>query len=402
MPRPNKENERPARAPAPANEDRRHQLLGKWKVPEEFTEDSDGGEQGDEHFLEYDIGPQDRLLQSDSLLSYGRHFGRTIHPFCNLNTLIVQGQARVNELILRGITVEELSLREQREHKIFRQLINLVPNLEARLWDEGCTAEERKYIAATITKGVRTGRSDDVKGVKSAIVDWVTPVGGILVPTLGRNQKESRGFRHDATGKYLCPTDYDWNNENDRRRLRSGEITPLPTQWPIFLFEGLRYNPADPWEGLLKGRLVVMGFKHIFTSPSSVTGEERATRSGNAAIHGMKRVTTASLAYVATIVRQCLSSAAVFRLKDKTMKNEVFYAHLLDFLEDAKETNEVTRLLAWWDEQIFPEHVSDDTGPGVPKTSALAGLRERRKKILAGEVPQQGDPPQGEAPQREG
>ena len=44
-------------------------------------------------------------------------------------------------------------------------------------------------------------------------------------------------------------------------------------------------------------------YKHIFTSPSSVEKETKATRSGNARIHGMTRVTTASLAYVATQVR---------------------------------------------------------------------------------------------------
>ena len=50
-------------------------------------------------------------------------------------------------------------------------------------------------------------------------------------------------------------------------------------------------------------------FKHIFTSPSSVEKENKAMRSGNARIHGMTRVTTASLAYVATQV--CLTSKHV-------------------------------------------------------------------------------------------
>ena len=43
-------------------------------------------------------------------------------------------------------------------------------------------------------------------------------------------------------------------------------------------------------------------YKYIFTSPSSVEKEVKATRSGNARLHGMTRVTTASLAYVATQV----------------------------------------------------------------------------------------------------
>jgi hypothetical protein len=43
-------------------------------------------------------------------------------------------------------------------------------------------------------------------------------------------------------------------------------------------------------------------YKHIFTLPSSVEKEMRATRSGNTHIHGMTQVTTASLAYIATQV----------------------------------------------------------------------------------------------------
>jgi hypothetical protein len=44
------------------------------------------------------------------------------------------------------------------------------------------------------------------------------------------------------------------------------------------------------------------GYKHIFTSPSSVEKEAKATRSGNARIHGMTQVTPASIAYVSTQV----------------------------------------------------------------------------------------------------
>jgi hypothetical protein len=50
----------------------------------------------------------------------------------------------------------------------------------------------------------------------------------------------------------------------------------------------------------------LQAYKHIFTSPSSVEKEVKATRSGNAHIHGMTRVTPASLAYVATLV--CMAS----------------------------------------------------------------------------------------------
>lgn len=43
-------------------------------------------------------------------------------------------------------------------------------------------------------------------------------------------------------------------------------------------------------------------FRHVFTSPSSVDKEPKATRAGNARLHGMTNVTAASIAYVATQV----------------------------------------------------------------------------------------------------
>ena len=90
-------------------------------------------------------------------------------------------------------------------------------------------------------------------------------------------------------------------------------------QWPIFLYHGYNYDQDDPWNGLLRSSILVavrhvqhgsnitdfallQAFKHIFTSPSSVDQEPKATRSGNARIHGMKQVTTASIAYIATQV----------------------------------------------------------------------------------------------------
>lgn len=102
-----------------------------------------------------------------------------------------------------------------------------------------------------------------------------------------------------------------------KEKLRSGELTTTGDEWPIFLYRGYDYNPDDPWKGLFRSSLLVkvclpslvlsthlffQAFKHIFTSPSSVEKEPKATRSGNARIHGMVCVTLPSIAYVATQV----------------------------------------------------------------------------------------------------
>ena len=95
-------------------------------------------------------------------------------------------------------------------------------------------------------------------------------------------------------------------------------------QWPIFLYAGYQYNPKDPWKGLFRSPILISvsclllfharppdpfvlfnakAYKHIFTSPSSVDKIAKATRSGNARIHGMTHVMLASIAYIATQAR---------------------------------------------------------------------------------------------------
>lgn len=108
-------------------------------------------------------------------------------------------------------------------------------------------------------------------------------------------------------------------------------------------------------------------FKHIFTSPSSAEQEAKATRSGNARIHGMTRVTYGSLAYVATQARQitfymshhlnrilqarfALTSSPTFTRSDTVTDSERFYSSILDYLEDPDEQDEVDGLMVWWNQ----------------------------------------------------
>ena len=103
-----------------------------------------------------------------------------------------------------------------------------------------------------------------------------------------------------------------------REGLKNSEITVAGNQWPLLVYADCKYDSAEPWEGLLQNKLLVwvfyslqpsdiqstdiydfQAFKHIFTSPSSVDLDAKATRSGNACLHSMMRVTTVSLAYVA-------------------------------------------------------------------------------------------------------
>jgi len=105
-----------------------------------------------------------------------------------------------------------------------------------------------------------------------------------------------------------------------RIKLASGELIVCGDQWPMLVYANQEYDSEDSWNGLFRSQLLIwvssthscatyillvligQAYKHIFTSPSSIEKEVKATKSGNARIHGMKWVTMASLAYIVTQV----------------------------------------------------------------------------------------------------
>ena len=68
------------------------------------------------------------------------------------------------------------------------------------------------FMAFQIQKGVSSARSDDTKGLKGPILNWIVPLGQTLIPPLARNVKMDRGFNHECTGALLCPTGMDWSD----------------------------------------------------------------------------------------------------------------------------------------------------------------------------------------------
>ncbi|KAH6913014.1 hypothetical protein BKA70DRAFT_1370398 [Coprinopsis sp. MPI-PUGE-AT-0042] len=310
-------------------------------------------------------------------------FGRTIQAFCRVQTLIKNGMARDYQLrVSQDIAEEDLSPQEFREHQIYKDLLALSPGLEKRL----CTGSDEDifHVAELIQKGSSTARADDTKGLKGVILDWITPLGEALRPPLTRNVKTDRGFYHETTGKLLCPVGLDWSDTKIREGLRLGTITVAGDQWPLFLYRDYRCERTNVWEGLFQSVLLVSAFKHIFTSPSSVDREPRATRSGNARIHGMTKVTIPSLAYVATQVRFALSSSPVFSRTDLVTDSERFYGSVIEAFNDPREKENVCTLLNWWNSKIFP--AQSTTLACLKEGSVLALMREQRNSTRSNDT----------------
>ncbi|KAJ3549152.1 hypothetical protein NMY22_g988 [Coprinellus aureogranulatus] len=335
---------------------------------------------GEKHLSALSWGPRKRPnLHTDPLIHHGRHFGRSVFAFANIHALIISGlsadedsppetqQLSLNDGDLRRILTR--SYRERRELRVFKKLLSMIPGFEDRLMSS--SEEEMMAIASMLQKGAASARSDDTKSLKGVILDWIGP----LDPPLSRNVKHNRGFHHDRTGFLLCPSELDWTDPEVKNQLRNKELTVTGSHWPIFVYKNERYDPDDPWKGLFRNEL--LGFKHIFTSPSSVEQEPKATRSGNARIHGMTYVSPASLAYAFTQVRFALSSAGVFSRTDSETDSETFYTSVLELLEDPFEQDEGELRES---RRIFP---SFSTARRLaPAASALARIRAKRQSLM--------------------
>ncbi|KAJ3523461.1 hypothetical protein NMY22_g11433 [Coprinellus aureogranulatus] len=291
--------------------------------------------------------PRKKPEVSDPLVHHGRHFGRAVYAFANVHALLLAGlAARDGEV--------PPTAEERRERRVYVKLVDMVPSLEDLLHIS--TPDKVSAIATMIQKGANSARSDDTRSLKSAVIDWIAlPMESLSVLTSHGIAK----LNVVSTTTSLVPSSAQQaqigvTKRKDRSALRNKELIAGGTDWPVFLYQNEKHDPEDPWRGLFRGRLLVKGFKHVFVSPSSAEDTDRATRAGNARLHGMTRVTPASIAYIATQVRFALSSASTFCRTDKEGESELFYHSILEVLEDPDEVEEVKALLAWWDRKVFP------------------------------------------------
>ncbi|KAH6867553.1 hypothetical protein BKA70DRAFT_1380024 [Coprinopsis sp. MPI-PUGE-AT-0042] len=303
--------------------------------------------------------PEKNRQRASAFRRHGRHFGRTVFAFTNLQPLIVSGMS-----MDAGTHKRPDSARARKEYRVYRQLLNIVPGLEELLKTAGTDIE---LICTEIQAGVNSARSDDTKGLKPVIIDWITE-GKLVNPPLRRNAKAGRGFEHDITGRLLCPVGVDWDDTAQRERLRNHEMVVSGTQWPHCMYENETCDPSNPWKGLLRNQLLIKAFKHIFLSPSSLE---------TARLHNMNSVTKASIAYVATQVRFALSSTQTFSRADEEMDSETFYNSIIESLKTRRSRRRLIVLT------IFPAFTKD-VQRVVPEKSALALLRQRREQMKKG------------------
>ncbi|KAG6904683.1 hypothetical protein DXG01_008119, partial [Tephrocybe rancida] len=279
----------------------------------------------------------------DPYVGHGRHFGQTIHALCRVRAIINNGLVIHEKVDLDGRALQTLLADPStaRQYAIFEQLMKITPNFREIIFT--ASEEELTRIADLLQKGANGARSDDTKSLKGAVIEWITPKGQPLNPPLMRNVKIDRGIK---------------------QKLQRGELLVSGDEWPVFVYHGYTYDPEDPWNGAFHSQLLVKVYKFMFTSPSSVDKDPKATRSGNARLHDMTSVTPASIAYIATQIDGRIPAA------------------VLETFMDPDDADEVAKLIDWWNRQVFPGHLLTSERI-INKDSALARIKERHAQRKA-------------------
>ncbi|KAG2070763.1 hypothetical protein BDR04DRAFT_1128370 [Suillus decipiens] len=277
----------------------------------------------------------------------------TLFALCNYPALLTAGILLLQELM--DSSIEEYTADVQWEHHVFIELIDSYPGLFDCLTNG---EEDIIHAGELLGKGASVVQADDTKTLKSTILEWLVP----------RGQASDHGFSHKVTSTLLCPAGLDWSY-NLINALKSSETAVHGDQWPIFLYASYDYDPEDPWKELLRSEILICGFKHVFTSPSSINKEPKVTHSRNAYLHGMKSVMKGSLAYISMQIQFSLRLLSVFLYTDMVANSGNFYHSILDLLEDPDESEEVTDLMMWWMHGIF---INSSSQWYISKNSTLA------------------------------
>ncbi|KAG2096320.1 uncharacterized protein F5147DRAFT_656634 [Suillus discolor] len=220
------------------------------------------------------------------------------------------------------------------------------------------------------------------------------------------DDKHHRGFVNDACGRMLCPAEWRWDDPVVRAGIRDRTTAYIVSEnsWPLFMYEGYEASVKNLERGLMKSKLLVMGFKAIFTSPSSANeadgdsdgadileNNRRAKRRSDqarvktcvASIIGMRKVTPRAIAYTACQVQFALSNITSWRTVDADFDYQLFWNNIVDFFEDAPGRAARARVHALLEWKVFGRNHRQDLTLDVISQMSVSALAAQRLEMEA-------------------
>ncbi|KIO31229.1 hypothetical protein M407DRAFT_19846 [Tulasnella calospora MUT 4182] len=301
----------------------------------------------------------------DQVVGYGRCINRNADSFSLPRFVINAGMEMEEEDAAEegdGTPLDslELGIEDRIWRSSYSKYKQCFPGLEINL----VNLEKKSYITqdrieCLLWDGMKSARQADVHLIKAEIHKYHD-----FQPSIADVKRSSLGYAHLVTGMLLCPAHLDWSDESLRESLRRGEEAPNVDTLFHFMYADHSPSPTSLNRGLLRGPLLVKAYKAVFFGPSSATattgsGDTRATKSGNAVLGGITKVTSSAIAYITCIVRFALSSEPQFTPGSQHgFDNCGFYRALVHMLEGPNPSmvrqQWRTDLFGWWNATAVP------------------------------------------------
>ncbi|KAF8599345.1 hypothetical protein BDV93DRAFT_560430 [Ceratobasidium sp. AG-I] len=245
--------------------------------------------------------------------------------------------------------------------------IQLDPGVVEELCRGGRGSRSLMELSKTLlSKGQSNAKAEDMRKVKALLALWRT-----WTPQLDPNDQSGRGLKHPETAFYLSSLEVDWDNEEERRSFRAGEVLMSEFEYPRLCYKDGIGDKDRPWVGAFYGQLLIKGARAIIFSPASSKdatptmtacgsrGHRRipGTRSliGLAKRYDMNEVTIPFIAYVTVVVRHALTAEKEYSDDGSGFDYVIFYNEIRSFLEDPKYKQVATKLIKYWNAELFGE-----------------------------------------------
>ncbi|KAG2049217.1 hypothetical protein BDR06DRAFT_1069805 [Suillus hirtellus] len=227
-----------------------------------------------------------------------------------------------------------------------------------------------------LKRGADSARGDDTGTLKELVASWVN-IECNATPLIRPDDKHHRGFVNDASGRLLCPVEWCWEDPVVRASIHDCTTAFIISEnlWPSFLYETYKADANNLERGLFKLKLLVMGFKAIFTSPSSANKVDA---------DGMRKVTPHAIVYAACQIRFALSNITSWCTIDGDFNYQIFWDNIVDFFEDPPgpvAQARVKALLEWWTRKVFGRNHQGDLTLNVISQMSVSSLAAQRQQM---------------------
>ncbi|KAG2146226.1 hypothetical protein DEU56DRAFT_731599 [Suillus clintonianus] len=320
--------------------------------------------------------------QSNYYMSQGRAIRRIVTLFDNVEDLVAENDRRYDH----DDDGDQENYSRVSFHRSNRLQIGYHALTIALPWfcQKGTEMEIGDYVhlLKILRQGADSARGDDTSKLKALVADWVNREFKPN-PPVDSDDKHSRGFTNDVCGMLLCPAELDWKNPVVKAAIRDRAEGHIVTDlsFPAYLYEGYTANPDDLEEGLFKGKLLIQGYKAVFTSPSSAKDVEgdgdgidiiENNRCARRSSSGLK---------VKKHVRFALSSVTSWRSVDGDFDYIQFWRTIVDFFEKPPgrgARRRINKLLEWWTRKVFGRSHRDDISNATKSNMSVNALAQQR------------------------